>query len=489
MTESLVAQCPHCHTRFRVTQEHLAAADGDVRCGVCLEVFNASNQAAPLTAPEPAPTPTPPVAEPAPTPSEAAWPHDELDLSHLELDAEVARLGALEEQRRAPVAPLIPPAVATPSAEAVLPAVPTPREEPAPALGLAARRAQDDEEAYELPSLGAVSAEREPEPESLLMQAEPEAEPESEPLPLALTAAEPEPQLESEPAFAPEPEPKPAISPLPAAAPAAPLAAVRAPLKPAPATPPAPLTAAPVERQEPALGRVEADEDERAEPGLGRLDDWQEPVAESLSAARDGDDEPPPAKAASGLRSEPEWQDDPLLDLHDEPLQLDSHPQRPRWGRRLLWILLCLLALLGLAGQYVYYHFDELARQDSYRPLFVQACASLGCKVPSKVDVQQIRSSNLVVRSHPQFSGALRVDAILYNRAPFSQPFPLLELRFADLNGQLLASRRFKPGEYLNGELKGQDEMPPQTPIHIALDILDPGPRAVNYSLSFFSPE
>ncbi|MDK8265493.1 zinc-ribbon domain-containing protein, partial [Pseudomonas oryzihabitans] len=226
MTESLVAQCPHCHTRFRVTQEHLAAADGDVRCGVCLEVFNASNQAAPLTAPEPAP----PVAAPAPTPSEAAWPHDELDLSHLELDAEVARLGALEEQRRAPVAPMAPAALAAPLA------VTTPQEEPAPALGLAARRPQDDEETYELPSLGAVSAEREPEPESLRLRAAPEAEPESEPL--SLTAAEPEPRLEPEPepepAFAPVPEP--AITPLPAVAPVAPLAAVRAPLKPAPAT-------------------------------------------------------------------------------------------------------------------------------------------------------------------------------------------------------------------------------------------------------------
>ncbi|MXS21146.1 DUF3426 domain-containing protein [Pseudomonas oryzihabitans] len=476
MTESLVAQCPHCHTRFRVTQEHLAAADGDVRCGVCLEVFNASNQAAPLTAPEPVPAPP----MPAPTPSEAAWPHDELDLSHLELDAEVARLGALEEQRRAPTAP---PAIAAP------PAVTTPREEPAPAQGLAARRLQEDEEAFALPSLGALSAAREPEPESLRLPTEPEVAFEPEPLSAPLTAAEPEPALAPEPAFASEPESEPAISPLPAVAPAAPLTALRTPLKPAPATPPAPLTAAPTERQEPALGRVEADEDERAEPGLGRLDDWQEPAAEPLSADRDRDDEAPVAKSAGVLRSEPEWQDDPLLDLHDEPLQLDSHQLRPHWGRRLLWLLLCLLALLGLAGQYVYYHFDELARQDSYRPLFVQACASLGCKVPSKVDVQQIRSSNLVVRSHPQFSGALRVDAILYNRAPFSQPFPMLELRFADLNGQLLASRRFKPGEYLNGELKGQDEMPPQTPIHIALDILDPGPRAVNYSLSFFSPE
>ena len=76
-----------------------------------------------------------------------------------------------------------------------------------------------------------------------------------------------------------------------------------------------------------------------------------------------------------------------------------------------------------------------------------------------------------------------------YNRAPFSQPFPLLELRFADLNGQLIASSRFRPSEYLSGELAGQDEMPPQTPIHISLEIKDPGAKAVNYSLSFHSPE
>ena len=66
---------------------------------------------------------------------------------------------------------------------------------------------------------------------------------------------------------------------------------------------------------------------------------------------------------------------------------------------------------------------------------------------------------------------------------------PGTKLRFADLNGHLIASRRFKPGEYLNGDLEGMAEMPPQTPIHIALDILDPGPKAVNYSLSFHSPE
>ena len=34
-------QCPHCETRFRVTESQVNAADGFVRCSVCEEVFNA----------------------------------------------------------------------------------------------------------------------------------------------------------------------------------------------------------------------------------------------------------------------------------------------------------------------------------------------------------------------------------------------------------------------------------------------------------------
>lgn len=224
----------------------------------------------------------------------------------------------------------------------------------------------------------------------------------------------------------------------------------------------------------------------------------------NLSAQRDGepvaiepvseDDEldepqPPKQKNIARSRSEPNLRDDALFELEEEPLQLDWRPPRKPWGRWFGWSLLNLLAATALVGQYVIYHYAELARQDQYRPWFEQVCPVIGCSLPSKVDIGQIKSSNLVVRSHPEFSGALVVDAILYNRAPFSQPFPLLEMRFADLNGQLIASRRFKPSEYLAGELAGQAEMPPQTPIHIALDILDPGARAVNYSLNFHSPE
>lgn len=191
----------------------------------------------------------------------------------------------------------------------------------------------------------------------------------------------------------------------------------------------------------------------------------------------------------SDSRNEPELHDEYLPDLHKEPLQLQWETPQRSPGKRWLWAGLSLVAALALLGQYVAFHFDELARQDSYRPWFVSLCPTLGCTVPSRVDIHLIRSSNLVVRSHPTFAGALVVDAIIYNRAPFGQPFPLLELRFADINNKMIASRRFKPSEYLSGDLAGQGEMPPQIPIHIALDILDPGKRAVNYSLSFHSPE
>ncbi|MCX2542777.1 DUF3426 domain-containing protein [Pseudomonas sp. COW5] len=423
MTDSFVTQCPHCQTSFRVSHTQLSVARGVVRCGSCLQVFNAAKQlleqragketvtpVAPAIV-EPAPAAEAPVVAKQPEPieppepraiSQKQWSAAELDLDSLDLDEELARLEQREIQ---------------PTTE-----FGRPREE-----SLSARR---------------DSHEPEDEHWSDSLFSEPADERTIEPEHTAET-------VDFEPA-------KP-------------------------------------ERTEPSLSLEPVDlDDEPPIPQL-RLHDPIDPSArhERLSASEDVDDDlpamEPPRKKRE--RDEPGVRAEVLQDLTDDPLQLDWQKRRSPWGRRLLWLVLVLLAAAGLAGQYIAYHFDELARQDQYRPWFQQLCPQVGCTVPSKVDIAKIKSSNLVVRSHPEFSGALVVDAIIYNRAPFSQPFPLLELRFADLNGHLIASRRFKPGEYLNGDLEGMAEMPPQTPIHIALDILDPGPKAVNYSLSFHSPE
>jgi predicted Zn finger-like uncharacterized protein len=250
------------------------------------------------------------------------------------------------------------------------------------------------------------------------------------------------------------------------------------------APPPAKPAPAPMPRPAPVSAPREPELDEVQPPAAS------EPRTEPVLVDTTPPVEPEPSQpSAQPERNEPALRDESLFEFEDEPLLLDwQRPKKP-WGRWIGWGLLNLIAAAALAGQYVWYHFDELARQEQYRPWFEWLCPNFGCSLPSKVDISLIKSSNLVVRSHPDYVGALIVDAILYNRAPFAQPFPLLELRFVDLNGKLLASRRFKPGEYLAGELAGQAEMPPQTPIRVSLEILDPGTNAVNYSLSFHSPE
>ena len=45
-------KCPNCETAFRVTEEQLAAANGMVRCGKCMGIFNASDNQISVEEPE-----------------------------------------------------------------------------------------------------------------------------------------------------------------------------------------------------------------------------------------------------------------------------------------------------------------------------------------------------------------------------------------------------------------------------------------------------
>ncbi len=425
MSESHVTQCPNCRTSFRVSQAQLAAAHGAVRCGACLHVFNAAEQLFGPRAVAPAPAAAKTVSAPA-----TAQP---------------------DTHTRPP---------ATKPADDTLWIH---DDLDLDSLNLDEELARLEEQEQQL-SQQFLALEQAPryaenfgsrttdEPDDVHDEAWAEALLRDEPVKRERDSFELQP-TEEQPEPITAPEPKAAIE---FVAPAAP------------------------RKQQP----IADDLDDSVEPRLGDLDDEQTEPERQDEDLRTAPEEPKVVRNEPGLREER------LFELDDEPLQLDWHqPPATSWGRLFGWCLLNLLAAGGLLAQYAAYNFDELARQDRYRPWFEQLCPNIGCTLPSKVDISQIRSSNLVVRSHPEFSGALIVDAILYNRAPFAQPFPLLEMRFADLGGQLVASRRFKPSEYLAGELAGRSEMPPQTPIHISLDILDPGTRAVNYSLSFHSPE
>lgn len=203
-----------------------------------------------------------------------------------------------------------------------------------------------------------------------------------------------------------------------------------------------------------------------------------------------GDTQPDLADAPAADNLQPERREPQLTALRLELLEeelLSGPPARPR-QRTWLWNSLCLLALLVLAGQFFYYNFDALARDQRTRPLLENLCLIARCELPARVDISRIRSANLLVRQHPEFPNALAIDVILYNRADFEQPFPVLQMHFTDAGGREVSARSFRPEEYLSGELAGVRLMPPQTPIHVGLSMLDPGPQASGYRLEFLSP-
>ncbi len=161
-------------------------------------------------------------------------------------------------------------------------------------------------------------------------------------------------------------------------------------------------------------------------------------------------------------------------------LDVETKSSRRWWVR-----LILVVAVLGLVAQVLWYQSDNWSRDPDMRPYYETICEWLDCELPVISAPEQIRSQNLVVRSHPEVRGALIVDALVVNNAPHPQPFPVVELTFTTIDGNLVAGRRFKPDEYLAGELDGATLLPSLTPVHITLEIEDPGAEAVNYRISF----
>lgn len=172
-----------------------------------------------------------------------------------------------------------------------------------------------------------------------------------------------------------------------------------------------------------------------------------------------------------------------LMNIIPAPIEFSAKRMR-RWYQRKLWPSLSILGLLALVVQVGWFKFDYFSRVEPYRTGYLFLCPYLGCQVPTLVDTSRIIASNLIVREHPDTQGALAVDVMLINGAPFEQPFPDLVLVFTDINENQVAARRFTPKDYLGGELVGRELMPQNQKIHITLDLVDPGAEAVNYHIS-----
>lgn len=164
----------------------------------------------------------------------------------------------------------------------------------------------------------------------------------------------------------------------------------------------------------------------------------------------------------------------------DEPV---TSPRRS--ASRIGWGLGSLVMMALLAGQLAWHNRDSLALDPRWRPWLQSVCDVAGCGLPPLRDPHAIEMVDRNVQTHPHYKGALLITATLVNQAPFAQPYPEVELSMTDLDQKRVASRRFKPSEYLdNGHPQGL--IPPGASVRLKLEISDPGQQAVGFEFEFY---
>jgi predicted Zn finger-like uncharacterized protein len=144
----------------------------------------------------------------------------------------------------------------------------------------------------------------------------------------------------------------------------------------------------------------------------------------------------------------------PVLQLDVAPMAAAELPAAKRASSLSAWTILVAL-LLALAAQL-------------YLP-------PPGAQHPADA----LELAKLVVRPHPDAEAALRLDAIIRNRADVAAPLPLLVLGFTNRQGEPRARRAFLPAEYLHGSAPLR--LPARSEIQVSLALADPGHDAVNY--------
>lgn len=185
----------------------------------------------------------------------------------------------------------------------------------------------------------------------------------------------------------------------------------------------------------------------------------------------------PARRKATRLRRQPF----PVLDT--DPSLDQSAARRSGALATAGWSLASLATALVLALQLVYLQRVELARHESLRPWVEALCRVAGCQLPLRRDPAAIDIARHSIQAHPHRQGALLITAQLINRAPFPQPFPVVEIVMTDLALHPVARRTFSPEDYLAAGVPKEVFAPGQQ-AELRLEVTDPGPAAVSFEFT-----
>lgn len=170
--------------------------------------------------------------------------------------------------------------------------------------------------------------------------------------------------------------------------------------------------------------------------------------------------------------------------LYPELTDIYLPPPAPFWDRRtLMGVAASLLFVMLLIVQGIYVLRDDFIKYPVMQPFVMQLCQLADCKVVIPRQPDQIRLLSHREYPHPEFSNARIITAVIENRSDSTQPYPIIQLTFRDLQKRLVAVRRFTAEEYLPEDLIAERGITPRQPVNISLQLIDPGVRSYRFDL------
>ena len=203
----------------------------------------------------------------------------------------------------------------------------------------------------------------------------------------------------------------------------------------------------------------------------------------------------PTAVASQHKEKETQYQPDKAVDnnlfdgvqsklIPDEYRIPELHNTYSLW-RDLTWSIAILMLTASLFVEYAWFNRNELISHPQLRPVVTQLCDITDCDIMELRKPSEIEMTTRNIYTHPNVKNALMISGTIINHAEFEQPYPDILVDFSNVRGEVIASRTFTPGDYLQIKSTSLRPLPPRVPIDFNMEIQDPGNKAMTYEFSF----
>ncbi|MDD4929053.1 MAG: DUF3426 domain-containing protein [Gallionella sp.] len=199
--------------------------------------------------------------------------------------------------------------------------------------------------------------------------------------------------------------------------------------------------------------------------------------------------------SSDGQRS-PEQEDNRLTIRLPQPVgqqgaEGDDSPRKYRAKRRTwLWVTGILLAIMLLVAQSAYFFRVGLSvHLPALKPALSGMCHVLKCTVPLPQNQALISIESSSLDADPAEESRITFNALLRNRAGYTQAYPMLALTLNDSQDKALARRIFPPAEYLPSNESVQTGFTANHEINIKLPLRLTDLKPSGYRLELFYPD